>query len=271
MAKQAQYNAYWCAALPGTKVPENNGYLFGGFYTSKESNPLTLAKSCPKYYTPLKMLEDVVVCVSDSYETARDNSLSFAGFESCTTGNPLATNSTDPNRWPHDCPPHYTPQLVTVDGDCEVNFCVHHNAFGTKSLLPIKLPPFRKHAKLKANVTHTLSLVTHDGDVWMKNESGHWYIKHSGPDSGESLLIELGLSPPSTRPEQGVTEPSNQSPQNLSNGVVATLSVFSTLAIGAVVLGAFIIGKRIQQAKKRSDYYQLDESRNQENVTEENV
>ncbi len=270
MARLAHYHTYWCAALPGTSVPEHTGYLFGGFYTSKESNPLTQTKSCPKYYTPLRMLEDVIVCVSDSYETARDNSLSFAGFESCKAGNPLATTATtNAAHWPHDCPPHYTPQLVTIDGDCEVNFCVHHDAYSTKSLLPIKLPPFRKHAKLKTNVTHTLSLVTLSGDVWMKNDSGQWYVKHSGPDSGETLLMELGMSPPGTQPAQGVAA---QPDQSLSNGVVATISVLSTLVLGALVLGVFFVGKRIRRGRKKpSEYSELENSgrQQQENITDE--
>ncbi|XP_064396717.1 macrophage-expressed gene 1 protein-like [Halichondria panicea] len=274
MARQAKYSTYWCAALPGTKVPENTGYLFGGFYTSKENNPLTQTRGCPKYYTPLRMLEEVTVCVSDSYETARDSSLNFAGFESCKAGNPLATNAnTTTNNWPHDCPPHYTPQLVTVDGDCEVNFCVHHGAFGTTSLLPIKLPPFRKHAKLVTNMTHTLSLVTLDGDVWMRNDSGQWYVRQSGPDSGETLLIQLGLIPPEVQPAQGLTT-DDQSPQSLSNGVVATLSVVSTLALGALVLGAMFVGRRIRHSrKKKSEYSELNNSgsHQQHNVTDERV
>ena len=268
--KQASYQAYWCAVLPGTTVPPETGYLFGGYFTSKNNNPLTGTRACPKYYIPLKLLEDVVVCVSDSYDAAKDNSLSFAGFESCLVGNPLAANASDRGSWPHACPAHFTPQLVTLEENCEVNFCVHMGAFSSKSLLPVRLPPFRSHPKHKPNVTSTLALVALNGDLWLRNKTGEWYKKETGADNGEDLLMEMSLLP-GEEAWQGLspanitnTSTSTTTQLGLSTGAVAAISVVTTLVMGGLVLVVMLLGRHICSKKKKSlsEYNSLDSSTN---------
>ena len=271
--KQASYQAYWCAAVPGTTVPPETGYLFGGYYTSKDTNPLTATKSCPRYYLPLRLLEDVMVCVSDSYDAAKDNSLRFAGFESCLVGNPLATNASDRGSWPHACPAHFTPQLLTLEENCEVNFCVHMGAFSSKSLLPVRLPPFRSHPKHKPNVTSTLALVALNGDLWLRNKTGEWYKKETGADNGEDLLMEMSLLPgeeawqglsPANNTTTTASTTTQQSSQGLSTGAVAAISVVTTLVMGGLVLVVMLLGRRICSKKKSSfsEYSNLNSSLN---------
>lgn len=68
--------------------------MFGGVYTSKHQHLLTGSLSCPSYFYQRKLYfgEDIMVCVSQD-----DNgvlySVSFGGFESCTSGNPLAATN----------------------------------------------------------------------------------------------------------------------------------------------------------------------------------
>ena len=280
----ASYKSYWCAAMPGTTVPQQTGYLFGGFYTSYQDNMLTEAKSCPKYYLPLRLLEDVMVCVSGSYEAARDNHINFGGFESCTIGNPLAIAHPlqDSMTWPHACPAHFTPQLVTVDGDCEVNFCIHKGAFSSSTLFPVKLPPFHSHPKHKQNTTHTVALITLSGEVWLTNKTEEWYKIDTSVKSREDLLMEIsgeeawqGLSPTNSTPtQQGLSPTSNadpntqHSPQGLSTVAVAAISVVTTLAIGTLVLLVVWLGRKLNSRKNKSGYSDLHDSNTErESVT----
>ena len=81
---------YWSAAVPGTSIPQNDGYLIGGYFTSKQTNPITGAMSCPRYFYAVHMAEDIQVCVSTDYDRGLAYSVDFGGMESCTVGNPLA-------------------------------------------------------------------------------------------------------------------------------------------------------------------------------------
>ena len=120
------YQLYWCVD-PGL-VHEKSGYMFGGLYSPISVNPLTQVRTCPNYFYPLRFKEDTHVCVSDDYELGYALSAPFAGFQSCTAGNPLATKSSsgglkmwfglldvDPNMWPHRCPTGYTQHLASVE------------------------------------------------------------------------------------------------------------------------------------------------------------
>lgn len=67
---KAYFDSYWCAALTSAQIPNKSGYLFGGLYTAKISNPVTKTKGCPQFFIPLHIGEDIRVCVSDDYKRA---------------------------------------------------------------------------------------------------------------------------------------------------------------------------------------------------------
>ena len=264
---RASYEAYWCAALPGQELPQNSGYLFGGFYTSTESNPVTGSMSCPRFFSPLHMGEDIKVCVSSDYERGYAYAVPFGGFDSCIVGNPMATKSTTAEQsstWPHDCPHGYAQHLVTVDEGCEVDFCVIANAFKHRGLLPAKLPPFHKHPKYKANVTDTLVVFGIYGTIWEKNTEGQWVITRTEgfSDSGKELLSSFtgGSS-------DNINGGGDTGEESLSNAVVATASVMGTLLLCTLIVIIVFMGryafrlrrKKLNTQRQRS-YMEINDS-----------
>ena len=228
----AKYEAYWCAALPGTTIPENDGYLFGGYYTSRTSNPVTGSMTCPRFFYPIHLGEDIEVCVSTDYERGFGSAVDFGGFESCTVGNPLADpkpHDTAPENWPHTCPHGYAQHLVAVEDSCEINFCVRAGALRSTKLMAPKLPPFRKHPKYKNNVTDTMAVFGVYGEIWVKNDEGGWDEIKAGSENGQDLLKRLGAT----------TTDASQSGGHLSGGGVAGLTVGTvgaTLVLGVVII-----------------------------------
>lgn len=249
----AHYEAYWCVALNGVAVPQNEGYLFGGYYTSKDSNPVTGVMSCPQFFYPLHMGEDIEVCVSNDYERGFAHAIDFAGFYSCSVGNPLAISgpSTENQaRWTHACPHGYAQHLVTVEDGCEINFCMNAGIFKTKTLTPAKLPPFRKHPKFKYNVTDALYIYGVYGNVWVKTDEGVWDKVNPDTSEGQALLAQLAAE-------------SNLSPRsgNLSDGAKAGIAIsVITVAIGVFTIGIATCGRKVyknhKQAKLQSDNYE---------------
>ena len=247
----AQYETYWCAALTGTRLHQNEGYLFGGFYTSKLSNPVTGSMACPRFFYPIHMGEDTEVCVSTDYERGYAYAVDFGGFESCTMGNPLADttpNDGSPANWPHNCPHGYAQHLVTVEDGCEINFCVRAGAFKPNKLSAARLPPFRKHPKYKENVTDTLAVFGVNGKVWVKNTEGGWDEMETGSKDGQDLLLSLGVNP-SPSPGTG-----NVDESGLSGGIVAAFSVLATLVLGlSIVLIVFVGRQAFNKRKQRRE------------------
>ena len=265
---RANYEAYWCAALPGTEVPQNSGYLFGGFYTSTASNPVTGTMSCPRFFNPLHIGEDIKVCVSSDYERGYAYAVPFGGFDSCLVGNPMATKSTTEDQspsWPHDCPHGYAQHLVTVDEGCEIDFCVIAHAFKHHGLLPSKLPPFHKHPKYKANVTDTLVVFGVYGTIWEKNTEGQWVIAETTGSSttGQELLKSFATSDSGNDNGGGGDVP--EKAESLSNAVVATASVMGTLLLCTLIVIIVFMGRcafkmRRRVATKRENYMQINDS-----------
>ena len=262
---RAKYDAYWCVALPGVDLPQESGFLFGGYYTTTSSNPITGSMTCPRFFYPIHMGEDIKVCVSNDYELGYANAVSFAGFESCLAGNPLAdTNRADnnnPSRWPHACPHGYAQHLVTVDEGCEINFCVLAGAFKSDRLLPVKLPPFRRRPNYKANVTDTLVVFGLYGQIWMKSSAGVWEKMESGSVSGQALLDTL------VGGGGGNGQPSNSQDESLSNGVVALLSILVTVLLGAMIAITVFLGRAVYKRRQKSqairnDYLHINEPDN---------
>lgn len=49
-ARYKIYTMYWCVATRCLKPDLYREYLFGGYFTPSNSNPLTRAQSCPPYF-----------------------------------------------------------------------------------------------------------------------------------------------------------------------------------------------------------------------------
>ncbi len=169
-------------------------------------------------------------------------------------GNPLADPAPNDNNvanWPHTCPHGYAQHLVTVEDGCEINFCVRAGALNSKSLVSIKLPPFRKHPKYKDNITETLAVFGVYGDIWVKNEDGGWDEIESGSENGQALLSKLDI-----QYQTGNHEPPTR-------GVVAILSVVSTLVFGVGIAVVVFIGQCVFKKRKkarRGGYVSINDS-----------
>lgn len=135
----ASYSAYWCSAFNAT-----SNLLFGGVFTSYSTNLLTEENSCPPFYYPLLILDDLSVCVSQNIDYGKKYSVPFAGFYSCKEGNPLAVqqNQNSSSPYPNGCPDGFSQFLASVDDGCEIDYCIKSSA--VKSLHPprIQLPPY---------------------------------------------------------------------------------------------------------------------------------
>ncbi|XP_031573634.1 macrophage-expressed gene 1 protein-like isoform X2 [Actinia tenebrosa] len=185
----ARYNTYWCVATGA--VTDHSGYLFGGLYTKIAMNPVTGTASCPPKFYPQRFgPEGMYVCISDDYELAAQYSLPFAGFFSCSAGNPLAFRKTaalasgleleralysaGSSSWPKRCPTGYSQHLAIIDEDCEINYCVKANSL---SLPTIKRPPFQSPPRMNHNITIPLAIVNDvAGKVWFKDPNSLKWI-----------------------------------------------------------------------------------------------
>ena len=238
LVSAANYEAFWCASLGD--VPPSSGYLFGGYYTSDQSNPFTGTMSCPQHFLPIHFGEDIQVCVSSDYELGSAAAVPFAGFQSCRNGNPLAAPTAvrnDSSRWPKACPQTYTKHLVTVDKGCEINFCIFAGSFDQLSLLPALLPPFMVHPEYKDNISDSIALVGAYGQVWYKGENGEWTLKQDTPKN--ALL--------------GQASDNNKS-DTLPDGAIAAISIGSTLLLGALVAAVVLTGKYFYRRSKKKRY-----------------
>ena len=254
------YKAYWCVA-PG-HTEQNSGYLFGGFYTSSTANPFLGTKSCPRYYTPLHFGEDMHICVSDDYELGYPYSIPFAGFESCTTGNPLAAKNPsmdNPASWPHACPVGFSQHMVTVDENCEINFCIKSGSFNQQHTVPPRIPPYRKYKQMNPNATNILVVIGTYGEIWYKNSDGQWVKEYSEGQSGKDWvtgMVNLEPSGPVTHNDTNVgisTSPSSSSSSDsLSSGAVAAISISATLALCTIIAVAVFTGYFVKKKRGKS-------------------
>ena len=252
------YNAYWCVSLEHTE--QNSGYLFGGYYTTTVANPFLGTKSCPRYYMPLHFGEEMYICVSDDYELGFPYSIPFAGFDSCTVGNPLAAKNpppTNPASWPHDCPVGFSQHLVAVDENCEINFCIKAGAFNEQRAQPPRLPPFRKRKQMNANATDTLVVIGNYGDLWYKDDDGNW-VRESGDDvqNGKAWITSFVNLEPSTPDTENVSVGDTGSYQSgssssLSNGEVAGISVATTLGLCTLIAVVFFAGYSLKNKMRK--------------------
>lgn len=122
------------------------------------NNPITRAKTCPNYYTPMKLGSQARVCLSEDYELGQQFALPFGGFFSCKSGNKLAVDSTsdflnNPRDWLMKCPDGFTQHLALTDNNCRVNFCTKAGVLQRAVDLEIVLPPFEPRPAMKENST----------------------------------------------------------------------------------------------------------------------
>ena len=170
---RVRYTTWWCVALG--KVPPQTGLLFGGVYTSTKPNPVTHKLSCPDYFQDMRFGLNGHVCVSNDYELGLKYAEPFAGFDSCTVGNPLAVSlglrSTDPSKWPKfHCPSGYSQHLAMVDEDCDINYCIKSGILTEYGSTAVKRPPFVQLPTSVADNT-PVGLFTTDGQLIVKNKA----------------------------------------------------------------------------------------------------
>ena len=269
----AYYQTYWCAAIADTPINRDQGYLFGGYYSSKVSNPITNSMSCPRTFYPLHMGEDTKICVSTDYEQGVAYAVDFAGFESCSTGNPLAHSAPGAHNqvhWPHLCPNGYAQHLIAIADGCEINFCIRAGAFKQHSLYSPRLPPFRKPPKFKGNLTDTLVMFGVYGHIWAKNDEGGWDQIDKGSDDGKTLIDRLDLKPLSL-----ASSPASSS-EELAGGAVAAISVVSTVILGVVIVVAVFVGRKVfkrhrRKKANRHSYVAIGDSANEQEDDAEDV
>ena len=245
------YEAYWCVAKSGADIPVGNFVLFGGFYTSTMPNPLTNTMGCPQYFIPLKLGNYISVCVSTDYEKALQYAVSFGGFETCQSGNPLAmeTFNSDPNTWPHQCPHGYTSYFGGVEHGCDINMCIKSNAMNSRAyneLLPPKLPPFHHHPSNPLNDSDLLSFVGSDGNVWTRNMFGKW--SHEEPASqcyedvttSQQEMHTLQTGTPVNQHSTTDTETTTHTPDNVplqnNNGLPVVAITLPTVIFGVLIV-----------------------------------
>ncbi|EDM12915.1 rCG47270 [Rattus norvegicus] len=212
---KAEVKAYWCVA--SSQVPDNSGLLFGGVFTDKSINPTTNAHSCPTSYFPLKLFENLKVCVSLDHELGPKFSIPFGGFFSCTQGNPLYNSSTSGDlekSFQQKCPGGFSQQLAVIIDGCQVSYCVKAGIFTKASLAPARLPPYTQLPMSEFSTDPVDVISSENAKSWVK----------------DPYTLQWSLE-----------EPSNTG--GLSGGSTAGITVVVILALGVLIAMA-IYGKR---------------------------
>ena len=266
------YQTYWC--VDTGIVPQKSGYMFGGLYNSIAVNPLTHARSCPNHFYPLRLGEDANICVSDDYELGYAFSVPFAGFESCSAGNPLATKSSsgelrmrfgllevDPNSWPHRCPTGYAQHLASTEQSCEINYCVKAGSLDEKGLPPIKLPPYRKYPRLNPNTYNVMSIVSAKGNLWVKdNETKEWQMMTDVQSEGltpAAMELQPGFYLTTNASQVTSDDDTNYSHHDGNSSATAALIISTTALLGLLIAGSvYIVYKYKGRKTKRHGGYE---------------
>ena len=239
----ARYKIYWCVATKGLNPNSYRGYLFGGYFTPTNSNPLTGSQSCPPYFRNQRMASDVTICVSNDYELASIHAVKFGGFHSCRVGNPLAIPSTLNKtvftisaRWPHSCPAGYSQHLVDVDDGCEINVCLESGAFSPKYSLPPFLPPFHEQPPYIPHWTDRLAVVGADNNLLIRSTQGQWKPHTSDSDETKAFVQTAMENNNITESSAfGVAAAASQEKDGPSKWALISL-IMSTVALASFIL-----------------------------------
>jgi hypothetical protein len=255
----ADYQTFWCVAI--NPPQEFRGYLFGGFFSPINRNPVTGTQSCPPYFRKQKIAIDVTVCVSGDYELGSAHSVSFAGFHSCYVGNPLAipaqsnmSTFPDISDWPRNCPPGYSVHLVVVESGCEINVCIERGAFTQKYLLPPKLPPFRNQPPYIPYVTDQLTVIGSGGNILVRNTEGQWnlYRPNSEEVQAYAQLVSQNINITSMDPGLVNSNPQIQAKAKPSGVAIASI-VLSTVTLASliIVVSGLLTAKACSKSKSK--------------------
>ncbi|CAM9496627.1 unnamed protein product [Bubo scandiacus] len=172
---RVQFSAYWCAR--SGPVAPGSGYLFGGLFSAHSANSITGAQSCPSGYFPLKLFDELRVCVSQDYEAGGQYAVPFGGFFSCQAGNPLVGQHQGTAEDPHakSCPPGFSQHLALISDSCQVQYCVRAGVFTGGSLPPARLPPFTQ-PPTNLPAIDTVLVSSGDGDsAWVRDGQSHMW------------------------------------------------------------------------------------------------
>ncbi|XP_078239668.1 macrophage-expressed gene 1 protein isoform X1 [Pogona vitticeps] len=234
---KVQFSSYWCAAR-GT-VPENSGFLFGGLFTTKSTNPMTNAQSCPSRYFQMKLFDQLKICVSRDVRGQR-YSVPFGGFFSCQVGNPLvgSHNGTDNDPYPKRCPVGFSQHLALISDGCQVEYCVQAGRFTEGSLPQARLPPFTHKPVMSFIATDTVMVInSNDGQMWVKDSQTQlWKI-------GNPAEVPHNM-------KKGVDVGGN-----LSTGEAAGITISVTIGL-AILIGLGVYGCRRYKTK---EYHEIEE------------
>ncbi|XP_003920504.1 macrophage-expressed gene 1 protein-like [Saimiri boliviensis] len=220
---KAEFRAFWCAS--SSQVPEHSGLLFGGLFSSKSINPVTNAQSCPTSYFPLKIFENLKVCVSQDYELGSRFAVPFGGFFSCTVGNPLVDPATSKDLGAPSlkkCPRGFSQHLALISDGCQVSYCVKSGLFSEKFLPPASLPPFTQPPLVSQADTNTVIVTNSENSrAWIKDSKTHrWRL-------GEPLALQTAMN--GIHGDDGGV--SGGSTAGIAVGTTIILAVLITLAI----------------------------------------
>ncbi|KAM6274305.1 macrophage-expressed gene 1 protein [Porphyrio hochstetteri] len=172
---RVQFRAYWCV-MNGPLAP-GSGYLFGGLFSAHSANHITGAQSCPSGYFPLKLFDELRVCVSQDYEGGSQYMVPFGGFFSCQAGNPLVGQHQGTAEDPHakSCPPGFSQHLALISDSCQVEYCIQAGLFTGGSLPPARLPPFTQ-PPTNLPAINTVLVSSGDGDgTWVRDGQSHMW------------------------------------------------------------------------------------------------
>ncbi|XP_016278361.2 macrophage-expressed gene 1 protein [Monodelphis domestica] len=203
-------SAYWCSPA-GSPALSKPGFLFGGLYTNTQRNPLTKAQTCPHFFYPLVLFEDLKVCVSGNHEMGKSSAIPFGGFFSCRVGNPLAGflqgqspgmlkevfYRDSPTVYPMKCPPGYSQHQAYLSEGCQILYCLQAGALFAQQLVPIHLPPFIRPPLLNESYTDVDALVDSDANqISNLDDATKKALKGSGGDqehSGSGTWVTAGV------------------------------------------------------------------------------
>ncbi|XP_058013004.1 macrophage-expressed gene 1 protein [Ahaetulla prasina] len=227
---KVQFSSHWCAARG--PVPETSAFLFGGLFSAKSTNPVTNAQSCPSRYYPLKLFDQLKVCVS-SDERGKRHSVPFGGFFSCQIGNPLSglPNGTENDSYLKRCPAGFSQHLALISDGCQVEYCVQAGRFTDKSLPQARLPPFTQKPAISFLATDIVLVTSSNGDqTWIKDpQTQQWKLGNS-----EDVLHSL---------KRG-----GDAGGGLSNGEAAGITIAAAAGL-AILIG--IVVRVFKRYKKR--------------------
>ncbi|XP_048340504.1 macrophage-expressed gene 1 protein [Sphaerodactylus townsendi] len=236
-ASRVQFSAYWCAAKG--HVSENTGYLFGGLFGAKTSNPMTNAQSCPSSFFQLKLFDQLKICVSRD-ETGQRYAVPFGGFFSCQAGNPLvgSHNGTENDPYSKRCPAGFSQHLAVITDGCQVEYCVKAGLFTEGPLPQARLPPFTRKPTASLTTTDTVLVVNGNGDqTWVKDSQSKLWKTGRPTESYHNRKLAGG---------------------SLSEGETAGITVGATTCL-AVLIGLAVYG--CKRYKKKENKKMMEEEK----------